>query len=112
MLSDVVHRGRIPLIDIGTAGLIRQGVIRVVPGIARFDDEGVVCEDSRRVPCDLVALAFPLLRALLVEEVRRDTVMIERLADLRTDLRGAQLGRFDKALAACRERISRIYRGS
>lgn len=59
----------------------------------------------------LNALAFPLVRALLAEEIRRDKVMIERLADRRTDLRGASLGRFDKALVASRERIARIYRG-
>lgn len=57
MLSDVARRGHIPLIDIGTVGLIRQGAITVVPGIARFESGGVVCEDGRRVPCDLVVLA-------------------------------------------------------
>ncbi|MFO0626712.1 MAG: Rieske 2Fe-2S domain-containing protein [Polyangiales bacterium] len=59
----------------------------------------------------LNAVAFPLVRALLLEEVRRDKVMIERLADLRPSLKGAALGRFDKALVASRARIARIYRG-
>lgn len=56
------------------------------------------------------ALAFPLVRALLVEELRRDKVMIEALADKGPQLRGALLGRFDKPLIAARERIERIYR--
>lgn len=60
----------------------------------------------------LNAVAFPLVRALLLEEVRRDKVMIESLADLRPSLQGASLGRFDKALVASRARIARIYRGA
>lgn len=60
----------------------------------------------------LNAVALPLVRALLVEEVRRDKVMIERLADMDPSLKGASLGRFDKALMACRARIARLYRGA
>jgi len=56
-------------------------------------------------------LLFPLTRAFVDLEVKRDCAMLLGLADGRTELTGASLGRFDKALGACRKRISRIYRG-
>lgn len=64
IVSDVVKRGHIPLIDIGTVGLIKQGAITVVPGLARFTEEGVVCEDGRAVACDVVVLATGYRAAL------------------------------------------------
>lgn len=56
-------------------------------------------------------LLFPAVRAFVDLEVRRDCAMLEGLADGRTGLEGSALGRFDKALGACRKRIERIYRG-
>jgi vanillate O-demethylase monooxygenase subunit len=56
-------------------------------------------------------LLFPMLRAFVDLEVRRDCAMLAGLADGRTGLEGSALGRFDKALGACRQRIERIYRG-
>ena len=57
-------------------------------------------------------LLFPLTRAFVDLEVRRDCAMLAGMADGRTGLEGSTLGRFDKALGACRKRIERIYRGN
>src|SRR5690606_37685061 len=43
-------KGRVPLLDIGTVELIRQGRIVVVPGIERFDARELVFVDGRRRP--------------------------------------------------------------
>ncbi|MFO0575976.1 MAG: NAD(P)/FAD-dependent oxidoreductase [Polyangia bacterium] len=56
-ISQVVERGRIPLIDIGTVELIKQGKIKVHPGIARFTPEGAVFTDGTERPFDAVVLA-------------------------------------------------------
>lgn len=53
----VVEKGRIPLIDIGTVALIKQGKIRVVPGPRAFTESHVVLTDGRELPADLVVLA-------------------------------------------------------
>lgn len=53
----VVEQGRIPLIDIGTVALIKQGQIRVVPGPRAFTESGVEVTDGREIPVDLVVLA-------------------------------------------------------
>ncbi|MFT3766847.1 MAG: NAD(P)/FAD-dependent oxidoreductase [Minicystis sp.] len=53
----VVEKGKIPLIDIGTVALIKQGKIRVVPGPREFSAGGLVLTDGREVPADLVVLA-------------------------------------------------------
>ena len=51
-------RGRVPLVDVGTIELIRQGKIEVVPsGIERFTEDGIVCEDGSTHAFDLVVLA-------------------------------------------------------
>jgi phenylpropionate dioxygenase-like ring-hydroxylating dioxygenase large terminal subunit len=56
-------------------------------------------------------ILFAMVRAFVDLEVRRDCAMLRGLADGRTGLEGSALGRFDKALGACRKRIERIYRG-
>jgi cation diffusion facilitator CzcD-associated flavoprotein CzcO len=53
----LLARGRIPLIDIGTIGLIRRGLVRVAPGVERFEPEGVVFTDGSKRPFDAVILA-------------------------------------------------------
>lgn len=55
--TQVALTGRIPLIDIGTVGLIRAGKIRVRRGIARFEGDEVVFDDGARDPFDAVVLA-------------------------------------------------------
>jgi len=57
-----------------------------------------------------------LLSRLLVRfvdrEVRLDLDALAKLADLRTDLRGRKLSRFDKVLVEHRRRLEREYRGA
>lgn len=98
-------------------GALRPARLRIAVFFNPVDDgetELVVLAYASQPPWGRLganAAAYPLVRALLVEELRRDKVMIESLADKRTSLDGASLGRFDKALIACRARIERIYRG-
>jgi indole-3-pyruvate monooxygenase len=56
-ISQIKKYGRIPLIDIGTIGHIRQGNIRVVPGIETFTENGCVFVDGTELPFDVVVLA-------------------------------------------------------
>jgi cation diffusion facilitator CzcD-associated flavoprotein CzcO len=49
--------GRVPLIDIGTVALIRQGAISVYPNIARVAGEVVHFVDGRSQPFDAMVLA-------------------------------------------------------
>jgi len=53
----MIERGRIPLIDVGTIALVREGKITVVPGIERFETGGAVFTDGRRLDLDAVVLA-------------------------------------------------------
>lgn len=57
-------KGRVPLLDIGTVELIRQGRIVVMPGIERFDARELVFVDGRRRPFDVVVLATGYRAAL------------------------------------------------
>jgi len=56
-ISQVLFSKKIPLIDVGTIALIRQGKIVVVPGIERFDDGTVHFDNGRAMPFDAVVLA-------------------------------------------------------
>jgi cation diffusion facilitator CzcD-associated flavoprotein CzcO len=59
---------RVPLLDVGTLARIRDGTIKVYPGIDRFTADGVVFADGRAEAFDAVVLATgfrPDLRALL-----------------------------------------------
>lgn len=60
----VVEKGRIPLIDIGTVELIKQGKIKVVPGPREFTEGGMTLSDGRELPLDLVVLATGFRPAL------------------------------------------------
>lgn len=55
--SQIKYEKRIPLIDIGTVKLIRQGSLKLRPGIERFTPEGVRFTDGREEPFDAVILA-------------------------------------------------------
>jgi cation diffusion facilitator CzcD-associated flavoprotein CzcO len=56
-ISQIERDGRIPLIDVGTIRLIKQGQISVFPGIERFSEDGVVFTDGSRRKFDAVILA-------------------------------------------------------
>lgn len=51
------HDARVPLIDVGTIKLIKQGKIAVYPGIEKFTASGVVFCDGRQADFDAVVLA-------------------------------------------------------
>jgi cation diffusion facilitator CzcD-associated flavoprotein CzcO len=56
-MTQIERDGRIPLIDVGTIRLIKQGQITVTPGIDSFTEEGVVFTDGSRRNFDAVILA-------------------------------------------------------
>lgn len=55
---------QIPLLDIGTLALIREGAIAVRPGIDRFTSTGVVFDDGKAEAFDAVILATGYRAAL------------------------------------------------
>lgn len=64
----VAEDGRIPLIDVGTLGKIRDGSIKIRGGIGRLTNHGVVFDDERGEDFDAIVLAtgfHPDLRRLL-----------------------------------------------
>ncbi len=63
-VSQVVEKKQIPLIDVGTVALIKQGHVRVVPGVERFTERGAVFEDGRELALDVVVLATGYRAAL------------------------------------------------
>ncbi len=60
-MQQIRERGRIPIIDVGTLSLIRDGRIAVRPGVARFTPEGAAFEGAPEAaveePFDAVVLA-------------------------------------------------------
>jgi cation diffusion facilitator CzcD-associated flavoprotein CzcO len=67
-LQMIREDGRIPLIDVGTLGKIRDGSITIRSGIDRLTEDGVVFDDGRSEKFDAVILATgfrPDLRSLL-----------------------------------------------
>lgn len=68
MLEQVVTRRRVPLIDVGTIGLIRSGAVKVRPGVEAFTAQGVRFTDGTEGAFDAVILATgfrPKLEAFL-----------------------------------------------
>jgi cation diffusion facilitator CzcD-associated flavoprotein CzcO len=60
--------GRVPMIDVGTLGKIRDGSIKVCGGIDRLTSEGVVFDDGKNESFDAIVLATgfrPDLRRLI-----------------------------------------------
>src|SRR6202021_190121 len=67
-LQMIEEDGRVPMIDIGTLGKIRDGSIKVRRGIERLTDDGVVFSDGKSESFDAVVLATgfrPDLRRLI-----------------------------------------------
>jgi hypothetical protein len=64
----VAEDGRIPLIDVGTLGRIRDGSIKIRGGIERLTNDGVVFDDGKNKVYDTIVLAtgfHPDLRRVL-----------------------------------------------
>jgi len=55
--TQIREHGRIPLIDVGTIALIKDGSIAVEPGIERFTADGVVFDDDTTERFDAIVLA-------------------------------------------------------
>jgi indole-3-pyruvate monooxygenase len=55
--SLIQHQARIPLIDVGTLGLIREGKITVRPGVVGFSASSVEFTDGARGDFDAIVLA-------------------------------------------------------
>jgi len=51
------EKGKTPVIDLGTVEMIRQGRIRVMPGISTIGKEGVYFQDGSFQPLDVILLA-------------------------------------------------------
>ena len=56
-ITQIRTLGRVPLIDVGTIELIRNGTLPVFPGIERFYEGGVELVDGRREDFDAIVLA-------------------------------------------------------
>ncbi len=55
--TQILNNSRIPLIDIGTINLIKQGKILVYPGIEEFTEDGVLFNDGKQGKFDAVIMA-------------------------------------------------------
>lgn len=62
--TQVVREGRIPLIDIGTVALIKQGKIKVLPGPREIAEGGVIFTDGRELPFEVIVMATGFKAAL------------------------------------------------
>ena len=49
--------GKIPVIDVGTLDQIKEGTIKVVPGIRQINRDSVTFTDGRELPFDAIVLA-------------------------------------------------------
>ncbi len=56
-MEQIKRDGRIPLIDVGTLALVRQGKVHVAPGVERFTETSAVFEGGTAQPFDAVILA-------------------------------------------------------
>jgi len=56
-LTQIQRDGHIPLIDIGTIHLIRNGQVTVYKGIKQFTQDGIIFNDGKHVQFDAVILA-------------------------------------------------------
>jgi indole-3-pyruvate monooxygenase len=56
-MTQVREHSKIPVIDIGTIGLIKQRKIKVYPGIKCFTEDGLIFTDGSQQPFDAVILA-------------------------------------------------------
>lgn len=73
-LTRMIEQGRTPLIDIGTIARIRDGRIKVFPGIERSDGASVFFADDRSAEFDVIVLATgykPSLETLLPDVTER-----------------------------------------
>jgi indole-3-pyruvate monooxygenase len=72
-VSQVLEQGRIPLIDIGTVELVKQGHIKIFPGPRELTENGVTFTDGREIPVEVIVLATGYRAALegVLEDAER-----------------------------------------
>jgi indole-3-pyruvate monooxygenase len=63
-LEQVKRDGRVPLIDVGTLALAREGKVKIAPGVERFTETSAVFEGGATEPFDAVVLATGFRPAL------------------------------------------------
>jgi cation diffusion facilitator CzcD-associated flavoprotein CzcO len=56
-ITRIGRDARVPIIDVGTLELIRRGAVAVRPGVAAFEEDGVIFGDGTRSHYDAVILA-------------------------------------------------------
>lgn len=73
--EQIERHGRVPLIDVGTVALIKQGAIGVAPGVARFDADAVTFSDgsTRRFDAIVYATGYRAALADYLEAARAVT---------------------------------------
>jgi indole-3-pyruvate monooxygenase len=64
VIEQIKHHGRVPLIDVGTLALVRDGHVKIAPGVERFTATSVVFEGGAAEPFDAVVLATGFRPAL------------------------------------------------
>jgi indole-3-pyruvate monooxygenase len=77
-MTQIVKRGRIPLIDVGTLALIRAGKVTVEPEIERFAAAGVRFTSGEEKPYDAIVLATGFTSGLEAFLEDRATALDER----------------------------------
>lgn len=55
-ITQIAKDHKAPVIDVGTLKLIRERAVKILPGIARFTENGVVLENGRKEHFDAVIL--------------------------------------------------------
>jgi NADPH-dependent 2,4-dienoyl-CoA reductase/sulfur reductase-like enzyme len=56
-IEQISRHGRVPLIDVGTLALVRDGQVKIAPGVERLTETSVVFEGGATEPFDAVVLA-------------------------------------------------------
>jgi indole-3-pyruvate monooxygenase len=56
-ISQLKYQEKVPLIDIGTVSLIRQGIISIVPEIQKFNRDSILFKNGLEEKYDVVLLA-------------------------------------------------------
>jgi indole-3-pyruvate monooxygenase len=57
VMEQIARHGRVPLIDVGTLALVRDGNVKLAPGVERFTATSAVFEGGATAPFDAVVLA-------------------------------------------------------
>lgn len=81
-VSQIVRRGRVPLIDVGTIALVRAGKIGLRPDVERIDGASVIFGDGSRERYDALVLATGY-----------DTGLRQLAADLASDAHGLPIAK-------------------